>query len=443
MRNTLALFFLVFTALAMPVQAAEDEQKTKKTVAMSQQVYESLQKAQEMVEEDNWAQAHSELAKLRTRKGLSEYELAQIWNLEAYTYYQEENYPQAIRSYENLLAQGKKDELPEALVQSTLKTMAQLYFTTEEYGKALSTVRELMAMLEDPAADVYMLLGQAYFQQGDYDSALGPITTAIGKYKEQGRTPKENWLLILRVIHYEKKDYAKMADVLKELIRYYPRDKYLLTLAAAYSELGQTKKQLVLTEALYESGFLNTSNHLVNMANLYLLHEIPYKAAVLLDKEMRDGRIDTTARHLRLLSQAWYQAREDDKAIPPLRRAAELSQDGELFVRLAQSHINLEQWDEAVIAVREGLRLGGVKRPDTAHVMLGMALFNQKKFRASRNAFREALADSRSERAARQWIKHVDQEIQRRETLNQEIKTRDPIEIDPLLRDQAGLPDSG
>ena len=138
MRNILALFFLVFAALAMTAQAAEDDQKTKKTVAMNQQVYESLQKAQEMVEADQWPQAHSALAKLRTRKGLSEYELAQIWNLEAYTYYQEENYKAAIGAYESLLAQQKKDELPEALVQSTLKTMAQLYFTTEEYDRALS-----------------------------------------------------------------------------------------------------------------------------------------------------------------------------------------------------------------------------------------------------------------------------------------------------------------
>ncbi len=435
----LALLVLVFASLSV---TAQEEQETKKTVAMSQQTYEALQKAQQSVEEDNFSQAHADLAKLRQKKGLSEYELAQIWNLEAYTYYQEEKYRDAIRAYESLLAQNTGDGLPEALVQSTLKTMAQLYFTTEEYDKALVTVKRLMDTLDDPAADVYMLLGQAYFQKGDYNRALGPITTAIDKYKAQGRTPKENWLLILRVIHYEKKDYRAMAEVLKELVRYYPKDKYFLTLAAAYSELGDSKKQLTLTETLYEAGYLDTSNHLVNLANLYLMHDVPYKAAVLLEKEMKNGRIETTARHLRLLSQAWYQAREDEKAIPPLRRAAELSQDGELFVRLAQSHINLEQWDEAVIAVREGLRLGGVKRPDTANVMLGMALFNQKKLQASRNAFSAALSDQRSARVARQWIQHVDQEIERRETLNQDIKTRDPIEIDPLLREQGGLPDS-
>lgn len=435
MRNLLLLVVLLLL-LPLTVQAQE-EQKTKQTVAMSQTVYEALQKAQEMAEADQFAGVHADLDKLLGRKGLSPYEIAQIYNLKAYTYYQQERYKDAIRAYETLLQQG---ELPDALVQSTLKTMSQLYFTEENYDKALETVRRLMSVVDDPSPDVYMLLGQAYFQKGDYNRALGPIQTAIDKYRAQGRTPKENWLLLLRVIHFENKNYSAMAEVLKELIRYYPKDKYLLTLAAAYSELGDTKKQLVLTEALYESGFLTESNHIVNLANLYLMHDVPFKAARLLEKEMEAGRVETNTRHLRLLSQAWYQAREDDQAIPPLRRAAQMSGDGELYVRLAQAHINLEQWDEATEAVQEGLRLGGVKRADTANVMLGMALFNQKKLRAARNAFANALGDSRSERVARQWIAHVDSEIERAATLDQEIKTREPRETDAMLEDQAGMP---
>ena len=72
--------------------------------------------------------------------------------------------------------------------------------------------------------------------------------------------------------------------------------------------------------------------------------------------------------------------------------------------------------------------------------MLGMALFNQKRLRAARNAFANALGDSRSERVARQWIAHVDSEIERAATLDQEIKTREPRETDALLQDQAGMP---
>ena len=64
-----------------------------------------------------------------------------------------------------------------------------------------------------------MLEGQALFQLARYDEALVPIKTAIDMYRDQGQTPKENWLLLLRVIYFEQKDYESMIDVVKELDR--------------------------------------------------------------------------------------------------------------------------------------------------------------------------------------------------------------------------------
>ncbi|MEE4174259.1 MAG: tetratricopeptide repeat protein [Xanthomonadales bacterium] len=413
---------------------AQDEEKTKQTVAMSQQVFEGLTAAQELVEAKQYGEADSTIKALLERGDkLSPYERAQIWNLTAYSYYLQERYTDAIRAYEQVMAQP---ELPEALVLSTLKTKAQLQFTVEDYQGALRTVQELMSKVEEPAADVYMLMGQAYFQLGDYDSALDPIKTAVDMYKEQGNTPKENWLLLLRVIYYEKKDFPSMIGVLEELITYYPKDTYLLTLAGAHSELEDTLKQLVIVEALYEAGYLKTASHITNLANLYLLHETPYKAATLLDKEMEAGIVEENERNLRLLSQAWYTAREDEKSIPPLAQAAGLSEDGELYVRLAQSHLNLENWEEAASAVRKGLQVGGVKRNDTANVMLGMALFNQEKYEEARTAFERASRDDRSRRAAQQWIAYVDSEIKRAELMSQElpVDTR-PTELDQMLQE--------
>jgi tetratricopeptide (TPR) repeat protein len=361
---------------------------------------------------------------------LSDYERAQIWNITAYSYYLQERYGDAIRAYDQLLAQP---ELPEALLLSTLKTKAQLHFTEEDYEAALVVVRQLIAAIPEPSADVMMIEGQALFQLGRYDEALVPIRTAIDMYREQGQTPRENWLLLLRVIYFEQKEYELMIDVVKELIVYYPKDTYVLTLAGIYSELGDTKKQLALTEVLYEKGMLNTSSHITNLGNLYLLHGLPYKAATLLEKEMNENIVESNERNLRLLSQAWYQAREDEKAIPPLERAAGMSEDGELYVRLAQAHLNLENWSEAAQAVQKGIRAGGLKRSDTANIMLGMALFNQKRLEQARRAFERAAGDNRSRRAAQQWIAYVDSELKRRDLMNQELPDAQPRERDELL----------
>ncbi|MCZ6892675.1 MAG: tetratricopeptide repeat protein [Gammaproteobacteria bacterium] len=406
-------------------------QKTKKTVAMSQPVYEGLQKAQELIEANQYADGLARLKKLRETSDLSVYETAQIWNLTGYAYYLQENYPRAVKSYENVIAQG---DLPEAMVQSTLKTLSQLYFTIENYEKALATVDRLIVVVSAPSPDVYMLKGQAHFQLQQYRQALVPIKTAIDKYRGQGRKPRENWLLLLRVCYYELSDFQNMIAILKQLIVLYPKQTYVLTLAGVYSELGDTKKQLALTEALYDAGLIQGTHHLVNLANLYLVHNVPYKAAKILQREVEGGRVESTERNLRLLSQAWHQAREDEKAIPPLARAAGMSDKGELFVRLAQSYINLDRWPEAADAVRKGLSKGGVKRSDIANIMLGMALFNQRHLALARAAFKLASTDKRSTKAARQWLAYVNSELEREATLDQKLPERQLREQDEILQ---------
>ena len=420
-----------FVGVAQAQESGGGGEKTKKTVAMSQDVFEGLQNAQQLIESKQYTKGHQILKGLAAKGKLSPYETAQIWNLTAYAYYLQERYRDSISAYEKVLKQG---DIPEAIVQSTLKTLSQLYFTVEDYRKALSTVKRLMNVVPNPSADVYMLLGQAHFQLNEHRQAVRPIKTAIDKYRAQGKKPRENWLLLLRVCYYELKDFKNMIGVLKELIRLYPKEQYLLTLAGVYSELGDTRKQLALTEALYETGRVTAPHHVVNLANLYLLHGVPYKAAKVLQKEIDGNNVKGNERNLRLLSQAWYQAREDEKAIPPLARAAGLSGDGELYVRLAQSYINLDRWGDATEAVRKGLAKGGVKRADVANIMLGMALFNQRKLTQARTAFAKAAGDSRSRKVANQWMAYVDSELKRKDTLDQELPEIEQREQDEILK---------
>lgn len=421
---------VLLAAVAAPAVAQDDERETKQTVAMSQQVYEDLTEIQEFVEADDYNSAQVRLNDLKSTERLSPYERAQTWNLQAYVHYLTEQYGNALDAYEMVLRQP---ELPEGLVQSTLKTMAQLHFIQEDYQAALDTVLRLKDYVSEVSVDIILLEGQAYYQLGQYETALVSLKQAIQMYRDQGRTPKENWLLMLQSCYMQLGDYQNLLGVLKELISLYPKDQYILTLAGVHSELGDTKKQLALTEVLYEMGAVDPKRHARNLANLYLLHEVPYKSAQVLEKEMEAGNVEATESNLRLLSQAWYQAREDEKSIPPLRRAADIADDGDLYVRLAQSHANLDEWPEVESAIRNALRMGGLKRQDQAYILLGMALLNQDKLEAAREAFGNAKRDNRSRRAAEQWEKFVDSEVRRRDLLEQEVPDVAPRERDELL----------
>ncbi len=394
--------------------------KTRKAAAMSQKAFKKLQKIQQLIDVKDYAGASLKLKDMRESRRSSAYEKAQAWNLSAYILYLQERYPEAIKSYQKVLDQG---ELPVALEQSTLKTMSQLYFATEQYAQALKIIKKLIAKNEKPSADMYMLLGQAHFQLKQYTDALIPIKKAVAMYRDKGRKPKEQWLQLLRVIYHFQDDFKNMRAVLEQLAQLYPKAIHLRSLAGVYSELGDTNKQLTMMEILYERDYKQSSAQIINLANLYILHEVPIKAALMLEDELNvKKRVKPTEQNYRLLSQAWYQAREDEKSIAPLRKAAEMSNTGELYIRMAQSYQNIDKWAEAVEALRTGIKKGGLKRVDTAELMLGMALFNQQKLEQAQKHFARAQKDKRSQKVAGQWIAFTKNELHRKSVLSASIK---------------------
>ena len=426
----LPAFSLIVLALCLSMyplqsfaQRAEDkdEQKTKTTAAMSESVYKKLSKAQETIEAKQYDEGLAMLNDLLQERHLSPYEKAQIYNFFAYTYFTLEKYKEAVGAYQQVLAQP---DLPEALVMNSTYTLAQLYFIQEDYKKAIELMKKWFGMTEKPTENAYMILAQAYYQLEQYKDSLEPLKQAYAMVKERGDKPKENLLLLLRVDYYNLGDFQNMLKVLHEMVTLYPKSEYWLTMGSTYSELKQLKKQMSIFEMLYDHGDLTTGNQQLNLANLYLLHEVPYKAARVLDKGIKSGVIQDDVKNLRLLSQAWYQADESAKAIEPMVEAAKLSDDGEMDVRLAQAYINLDRYKDAVEALRRGLQKGKIKRADQAYIMLGMAEFELKNYNASLNAFHQAAGDKRSARSAEQWIKYVESEKDRDKQLEESLQRR-------------------
>ena len=113
-------------------QAAEPrkERKTRKTPAMREKTYKKLSESRELAEADDFAGALRALDNLSRQRGLNSYELAQMHNFYGFIHFSQENYAQAVRDYENVLAQPN---LPLGMETSTIYTLAQLYFTQEDY----------------------------------------------------------------------------------------------------------------------------------------------------------------------------------------------------------------------------------------------------------------------------------------------------------------------
>jgi tetratricopeptide (TPR) repeat protein len=322
--------------------------------------------------------------------------------------------PRAIDSYEQLLAMPG---LPEALHTGTTFTLAQLYFSTENWRKAIEYANLWLPLTDDPPPQAHEMIAQAYYQLGEFRNALQPTRKAIELTEKSGKEAKEHMFLLLRVLHYELEEYDEVAKVLDELIRRWPKKQYWIQLSGIYGEMGDARKQLNILELAYYLGYLDKEVEVKSLIGLLLQEDLPYKAGKVLQKGLDDGVIESNLEHWRLLSQAWTLAQEDELAIPALRKAAGMSSEGEIDLVLAQSFMNLERWGEAAAAVRSAIRKGGLGRVDQAQVMLGQALFNMESFDESRQAFEAAQSDRRSRQLAAQWMNYIDSEVNRRAQL--------------------------
>ncbi len=391
--------------------------KKNKAPLIRKKIYDKLTKAQEFVNAKKYEQATAILDKINDGRHLNNTEKAQLWNFYAYIAFSQDHYKEAIAAYNKLLQQP---DLQLGVRTSTIYTLSQLYFLTENYPKALEEIQKWIKLSEKPSPDAYALLGQAYYKLNDFKQAIPALKKAIELRKASGKPIKENWYLLLRATYYELKDYKNMLAVLKELVTLFPKAQYLRDMAGVYSQLGDTKNQLGVMEAMYDKGYLTKSSQIRNLASLYLMHGIPYKAARVMEAAIKKGTLKKTEKNLRLLSQSWVQAREDKRAIEPLTEAAKVSSKGENWVSLGQAYVNLDQWPKAIKAIEKGLKLKGVKRPDAAYILLGMGYYNQKEMKKAQAAFKQALTVSKNrhnKKSARQWIKYLDTEIKRQTAL--------------------------
>ncbi len=423
------VFNAVVTAdIALGSVAAQDKpkRKTRRTPAIDAKLFKEMEKVQLAIEEKRYNDAIGILNALRDRTGkkaLNPYELANLYNLYAFVYFTQEDYGKALDAYRNVIAQSPN--IPEAMEVNTRFTIAQLYFVQEKWRPGMSELNKWFAAkkeLGEPiGANSYALRAQGYYQLKDFNAALRDIEYAISDYKSKGKLPKEQWYGLQRFLYYDKGDINRVISILEETLKYYQKKAYWVQLAAMYGDRKREREMVGAMETAYVQGLLEKEKELINMAYMFLSQDVPWKAAKVLDKGIKRKQIEPTSKNLELLGNSFRHAQEVKRAIPVMAAAAKKSDKGELWARLGNIYLDNDDFDKAADAVRSGLKKGGLKRPDQAWLVLGMASFNLKEYDEARRAFNEAKKSERSEKYASQWLEFMEREIARQKSLAEEI----------------------
>ena len=417
--SALAMLFAGAVLVAVPAGTAQaQEEKARQVQALRERVFQSLAKAQEMMEAEDYAGAKRELGQVRGIADLNSYELGQILYFSGLIEYQQDNLAAAVRLFEQAVA---LPELPQGFRTDTIWALVQLAMAAEQYRKVLEYGNEWLKTAENPSGDPFYLLAVAHYQLKEYRKTVEMMDRAIQIKERDGNFAREDWYGLLRAGLHELGDTRRLRSVLELLVARWPKKEYWIHLSTIYGELNEERKQVAALEVIYEAGWMTRENEVLQLAQLYMQRGGAYKGARMLEKGMEGGLIERNERNYRLLAQAWMQAQDDRRSIPPLREAAQRSNDGQLYLQLAQSHLNLYEYNECVEAARTAIGRGGLRRPGHANIVLGTCLLELQRFDPAREAFRAARSDSNTRSSADRWIDFIDREVARKRDIEQQL----------------------
>ena len=426
-RHRFVLFSFLFSVYVGHAQEGpgsdQETQQTRSVPSVSQAFFKEIQRADALSLEEDHGGAVEVLQALLDNRRLTDYERANGLMYLSIAQLHSDNLNAAIESLEALF---ELDDVELQLRKRATLHLSQFYGMAERYEDALRTLEAWFAMEPSPGPMHYITYAQYNYQLERYSAMIKPIETAIELAAELGTHIKEDWYVLLNYAYFQQEDYAAVRDIQTILLQNWPRKRYWMSLAGAYTELGDEERLYAAFDAAHTQGLLTSESELVTMAQLYLQQEVPYKAGRLLETEIASGRVSADAKNYRLLSQAWTLAQEDDKAIGTLVHAARLSGDGELYSRLGNAYFNLGRHEECANAIMTGLAQGGVRNPDYAYISLGICLYHLGRLAEAIEALEEAAKTDRSTRSATQWIHIIRSERRRLEIIaDTEAATRE------------------
>jgi len=394
-------------AAAGPTSAADKSKKSRssrKNFVPSPQTGKKLLKVQELAETEDFQGALDILIPLSKKTRLKKFDKATVYQMLGYMLGAKERYDEALAAFEVALS---VDYLPDSAMQQLKYNLGQLYLGQENYDRAIQLFEEWLDGAEQPDAQAHFMITIAYAGKEDWASGLSHARTSV----ELSTTPVENRLRLLLAVEYQNGNILETLEVLKVLVTLFPKKDYYMQLAFGYSNFGDEEKALAMLELAYQLDFLDKERELTQLSQRYLYHDLPWPASKVMAKGLKDGTVETTADNLELYANTLLHAREYQSAILPLAEAAEISLIGDLYIRLAQVHLEVENWRDARLALEAGIEKGGLRDAGTAHLLLGISNYNEDRFLSARTAFLAAAKEEKTEDTATKWLKYVDRAL--------------------------------
>ncbi|MGC4111357.1 MAG: hypothetical protein QM747_13225 [Nocardioides sp.] len=313
-------------------------------------------------------------------------------------------YPEALQD----LAPGFESPCMDASDKaSRAKLLMQLAFNSKDYPKAI-TYGKTAIELNPGDTEAGNYLANAYYIINDFANAKTVSEQTIKKIEDAGKTPDETLYRILQSACINLKDNECVVAQIEKLVIHYPKPNYWTDLINSLLRVSSNDKELLNVLRLSDGvGVMKEGDQYTEMAQLALGQGLPGEAQAILEKGVSTNMI-TEARDKdhasRLLADAKQAVTLDKSTLDKQDASAKAKPTGDADAKLGAAYLSYGQNDKAIEALTRGIGKGGIKSPDEAGLLLGIAYMRSNNKPEAIKAFETVKQTPGMARIAKMWL---------------------------------------
>jgi len=295
------------------------------------------------------------------------------------------------------------------------KVLMQLAYQGKNYAKAVE-YGKLAVKLNPSDVEMVNYLGNAYFQMDDNQNARVTMTDYVTKMEAAGKVPEEQAYRILQTACLRLKDDNCVTEQIEKLVANYPKPAYWTDLINSLLRISKSDNELLNILRLADGAqVMNDPSHYTEMAQLAMAQGLPGEAQYIIEKGNQKNAFADSQRErdhaTRILADAKQAVALDKSTLDKQDASARSKPTGDSDVKLGAAYLSYGMNDKAIEALQRGIGKGGVKNPDEAGLLLGMAYLRTNNKEEARKAFETVKQNPNMAHIARLWMMSVEKGV--------------------------------
>ena len=311
----------------------------------------------------------------------------------------------SLRAFEAALNSGRvsgREQLP--MVQA----IAVGYYKAKDYPKAAQWAQRYFKEGGNDAAMRTMLL-QSYYLGNDCTSVNKMLGSAAAE--DTNRRASEEELQILANCYLRQKDTGGYVAAIEKLVVHYPKKEYWTDLLARVQKKPgfSDRHALHVYRLRFATGNLTKTEDYMEMAQLALQAGVPFEAKAVLDKGYDVKALGVGKegeRHQRLRDLVTKSLEESQKNRAKDEQEALAAKDGNELVRIGMNYVYEGKADKGLGLIEQGIKKGGLKRPEDAKLLLGEAQIHAGHRAKGAQTLKSVQGSDGTADIARLWVLH-------------------------------------